>query len=228
MQNTTVPQHPSEPAEAGAAFTELVQLMDTLRSPGGCPWDAEQSHESLVRYLIEESYEVVEAIEQDSGVDYALLQEELGDVLLQVVFHARVAEEADPAQRFTVADVVAGLNEKLRRRHPHVFAGESKDLNEVRKRWEELKQEEKPERTSIFDGIPPHLPALALAEKTLSKAAKGGVDVHERKSMASSTTFTTEEELGEFLFDVVAGARAQGLDPERALRAATRRFIAEN
>ena len=109
---------------AAEEFSRLIDIMDRLRAPGGCPWDREQTHESLVRYLIEESYEVVEAIESTDGVDFSLLREELGDVLLQVVFHALVAQEAERGG-FGIADVVRGLNEKLLRRHPHVFTGQA-------------------------------------------------------------------------------------------------------
>lgn len=210
---------------AGKEFDRLVAIMDRLRSPGGCPWDGEQTHESLVRYLIEESYEVVEAIEDSSGVNRELLKEELGDVLLQVVFHSRVAAEVDSAEGgFTVVDVLRGLNDKLERRHPHVFAGESSDIEDVNARWEELKKQEKPERTSAFDGIPPHLPALAYADKTVSKATKNGVEL----PAVSSSSFDNEAELGQALFSLVQQAKAQGLDSERALRAFTRKFIENN
>lgn len=185
------PHHSPETASgddrptAESAFADLVALMDRLRSPGGCRWDGEQTHESLVRYLIEEAYEVVEAIEAPGGVDRALLLEELGDVLLQVVFHARVAEEAEDG--FSIVDVIEALNSKMVRRHPHVFedrattdgpqAGASGDdgLEALTRRWDEIKKAEKPDRKDPFDGIPPALPALALGEKTLNKAAKAGL-----------------------------------------------------
>lgn len=212
-------------AQAAQEFERLLHIMNRLRSPGGCPWDAEQTHRSLVRYLIEESYEVVEAIEAPGGVDFQLLREELGDVLLQVVFHGRVAQEAEDVS-FSVLDVIRALNEKLERRHPHVFADESAQIEDVTARWEELKKEEKPERTGPFDGIPPHLPALSLAEKTLSKADKGGVDLSARLADSPHISCENEEELGQLLFGLVQQARAKGLDPERALRSFTRSVIA--
>ena len=219
--------HEKVTQQAAQEFARLVAVMDRLRSAGGCPWDAEQTHESLVRYLIEEAYEVIEAIEAPQGVNRNLLKEELGDVLLQVVFHARIAQETPGDERFTVVDVIRGLNEKMERRHPHVFAGESSDIDDVVARWDELKKLEKPERTSVFDGIPPHLPALSLAEKTLSKADKGGVELQESKQAPMLDEVSNEDELGAFLFVAVQRARAQGLDPERALRAYTRGVIAQ-
>ncbi|WP_269929233.1 MazG nucleotide pyrophosphohydrolase domain-containing protein [Kocuria massiliensis] len=184
--------------QAAEEFSRLVTIMDRLRSPGGCPWDGEQTHASLVRYLIEEAYEVVEAIEAPEGVNTALLREELGDVLLQVVFHARIAREAPDG--FGIADVVRGLNEKLVRRHPHVFADSdsvrgddapsapasargvgNSDLEELTRRWDDIKRAEKPERRDPFDGIPPALPALAFAEKALNKAAKASLPLPDER-----------------------------------------------
>ncbi|MDO4917402.1 MAG: MazG family protein [Rothia sp. (in: high G+C Gram-positive bacteria)] len=212
--------------QAATEFADLVSIMDQLRSPGGCPWDAQQTHASLLRYLIEEAYEVVEAIETGSEVNRELLQEELGDVLLQVVFHARIAAETPTSVGgFNITDVVRGLNNKLRRRHPHVFAGESAEIADVEARWDELKKQEKPERVSPFDGIPPHLPALALAEKTISKAHKADIEVGNGEGVG--LTFSSEEELGQTLFALVAQAKSQGLDAERALRTYTRQVIAE-
>lgn len=210
---------------AEAEFGKLLRIMDRLRSPGGCPWDGEQTHASLMRYLIEESYEVVEAVEASAGIDHQLLQEELGDVLLQVVFHSRIAEESLSSREgdgFSIVEVLRGLNEKLERRHPHVFASEAVNLGEIVTRWEELKKQEKPERTSPFDGIPPHLPALALAEKTMSKANKGAVEL---PNLGSEAECESEEELGQLLFGIVQAANARGLDPERALRTFTRNLI---
>ncbi|MEX3631121.1 YabN family protein [Rothia sp. LK2492] len=218
----------SQLENAGSQFQRLVTIMDTLRSPGGCPWDGEQTHESLLRYLVEEAYEVVEAIEAPAGIDRALLKEELGDVLLQVVFHSRVAEET-PAEQggFDIVQVLTALNDKLERRHPHVFGDEEAATgDDVLTRWDELKKKEKPERTGPLDGIPPHLPALALAEKTLSKASKAGL--LDPEEMGAGSSFTTEEELGEHLLTLVAAAKSRGLDAERALRTATRNLIAQH
>src|SRR5690606_37484830 len=137
-----------------AALADLVAVMDRLRSPGGCPWDAEQTHESLGRYALEEAYEVAEAAERG---DRAALREELGDLLLQVVFHARIATE-HPSDPFDLEDVVAGITAKLRRRHPHVFAdAQVRDAEHVAERWEKIKAEEK-DRASVLDGIPVGLP----------------------------------------------------------------------
>ena len=144
--------------------------MDRLRSPGGCPWDAEQTHESLAPYLLEEAHEAVEAMETG---DRTHLVEELGDVL-QVVFHARVGQE-DPDSPFDIDDIAAALVAKLVRRHPHVFAdGDAATASEVESRWEEIKSEEKPARERLLDGVPAGMPALARAEKAFSRARKRG------------------------------------------------------
>ena len=149
-----------------------VEVMDRLRSPGGCPWDAEQTHESLARYLLEETYEVLEAIERD---DRTLLREELGDLLLQVLFHARLAEEEpDP---YSIEDVAADLVDKLVRRHPHVFAdGARTDAATLNETWERQKIAEKG-RTSAVDGVPLAQPALALSAKLVARANRAGLDV---------------------------------------------------
>ncbi|HET7355442.1 MAG TPA: MazG family protein [Nocardioidaceae bacterium] len=179
--------------------------MDRLRTE--CPWDREQTHRSLARYLLEETYETLEAI--DTG-DQAHLREELGDLLLQVVFHARVAAEAPDG--FTVDDVAAGIVDKLVHRHPHVFAGlDVADRDEVEANWETLKAAEKG-RASVLDGIPAALPALALADKVLGRAAKVGV------------TSPGGDNLGDQLLALVVQAREAGLDPEQELRDAVRRL----
>ena len=245
---TTEPDAARE-RRAAEAFARLVRLMDRLRGPGGCPWDGEQSHRSLVRYLIEESYEVVEAIEAPAGTDRALLREELGDVLLQVVFHARIAEEAsEAAGRFGILEVIEGLNDKLIRRHPHVFedrdpAADGEGLEELTRRWDRIKQAEKPERSGPFAGIPPALPALANAEKTLNKAAKASLPLPEPAEIPGSApgqgagvglspesvtdaqaSPEAERAVGEHLLAVVSAARGLGVDPERALRSAVRAY----
>ena len=131
----------------GSQLQRLVEVMNTLRSPGGCPWDAEQTHESLLKYLLEESYEFVDAVQSDNRID---MREELGDVLLQVYFHARMAEE-HPTDPFSIEDIAQGIADKLIRRHPHVFAGvEVRDSEEVLENWEEIKKKEKG-RTSPLD-----------------------------------------------------------------------------
>ncbi|HEY8300834.1 MAG TPA: MazG family protein [Jatrophihabitans sp.] len=186
-----------------------VEVMDRLRSPGGCAWDAEQTHESLARYLLEEAYEVLEAIERD---DRPLLREELGDLLLQVLFHARLAEE-EPAP-YTIEDVARDLVDKLIRRHPHVFAGaERTDAATLNETWERQKIAEKG-RTSAVDGVPLAQPALALAGKLVARAERAGLAVPTPE----------EDELGAQLFELVRTAVARGVDPETALRRTTRAY----
>ena len=204
---------------AGKAFERLVQTMAALRAPDGCPWDAEQTHQSLIRYLIEESYEVVEAVEAPEGTNLQLLREELGDVLLQVLFHADIAA-AEPGG-FTIEQVIEGLDAKLHDRHPNVFgdsSGESRmTVAEQQVFWDELKKKEKSDRGPL-DGIPPHLPALADI-----------VLPPEPTSLDDDLPFTySEEDFGELLFSLVCRARQNGLDAERALRTYTRKFIEYN
>ena len=152
-------------------LTPLQDIIKTLREPGGCPWDIAQTHESIRRNLIEETYEVLEAIDLE---DYDLLCEELGDLLMQVVFHARMAEEAG---EFSMQDVVEGVTEKLVRRHPHVFGDvQAADAGSALISWEAVKKEEKKERKSLLDGVPKDLPALMAAQKLQGKAAKAGFD----------------------------------------------------
>jgi XTP/dITP diphosphohydrolase len=193
------------------ALLELVEVMDRLRRE--CPWDREQTHESLTRYLLEETYETLEAIE--SG-DRAHLREELGDLLMQVYFHARIAQEAPRGEGgFDVDDVARGIVEKLVRRHPHVFAGlEVADTAEVELNWERLKAEEK-QRPGVADGIPAALPALAYADKVLSRFAKAGRPLEPAPG----------DGIGERMLALVAEARAAGLDAESELRRTTRRML---
>ena len=187
----------------------LVEFLDDMRLlRERCPWKAGQTHHSLVRYLLEEAHETVEAIE--SG-DAGHLREELGDLLLQVYFHAAIAEEAG---EFTMDDVVAGLAEKMRRRNPHVFGDEEAgSAAEVDARWQRLKAEEKP-RASVLDGIAPTLPALLLATKVVERQDGGTTD-----PAADGT------EVGDALLAVVRQAVAAGVDPEQALRDAVRRSL---
>jgi XTP/dITP diphosphohydrolase len=191
-----------------------VEVMDRLRSPGGCPWDAAQTHESLTRYLLEEAYEVIEAIETN---DLALLREELGDLLLQVLFHARMTEELPPGEAFGINDVANDLVEKLVRRHPHVFAaadaGTADELNET---WERQKVDEKG-RTSAVDGVPLNQPALALAAKLVSRARRAGLDV----------PAPSGDDIGARLMALVADAVVSDVDPESALRRVARELRAD-
>ena len=196
----------------GARLLDLVTVMDRLRSPGGCPWDAEQTHESLVPYVIEETHELVEAIE---SADRAHMVEELGDLLLQVVFHARVAQEHGESP-FGIDEVAGGIVDKLVRRHPHVFADVDADTSqEVADNWEQIKAVEKPHRTSPLDGIPEDLPALARANKAAGRLATAG-----RFDLAEAAA--AEDDLGSRLFALVLEARDKGQDPEAVLRAAVR------
>ncbi|GAA0636738.1 hypothetical protein GCM10009547_46340 [Sporichthya brevicatena] len=207
----------NRPDRPGAALLELVAVMDRLRSPGGCPWDAEQTHTSLLKYLVEETYETIEAVE--SG-DRAHLREELGDLLLQVVFHARIAAE-DAEDPFDIDDVAAGISAKLVRRHPHVFADVvAETAADVEANWEKLKAQEKG-RSSAMDGVPLAQPALALADKLLSRAEKAPLVLP-----VPQADVPADADLGELLFATVAAARARGLDAEAELRAACRRFAA--
>lgn len=216
-------------------FEQLMEIMRKLRAPGGCPWDAEQSHDSLKRYLLEEAYEVIEAI--DAG-DHAHLKEELGDLLLQPVFHAAIAEEKG---EFSMDDVLDAINEKLVRRHPHVFGEEVIESSEAQVlNWEKIKQQEKGvQRKSALSGVPPQLPALMRAHKITEKAARVGFDwehtdqvfakvmeeLHEfEEAMLADDQKEMESELGDLLFAIVNLGRFLSIDPEEALRKTIQRF----
>jgi len=187
-----------------------VAVMDQLRSPGGCPWDAAQTHRSLAKYLLEETYETLEAIETD---DMALLREELGDLLLQVLFHARLAEELPEEERFSIDDVASDLVAKLVHRHPHVFGDVKVDgAADVNENWERLKAAEKA-RASIVEGVPMGQPALALAAKLVSRAQRAGTDAP-----------VAGDGFGPRLLSVVREAVAAGVDPELALRETSRAY----
>lgn len=193
---------------------ELIATLERLRAPGGCAWDREQTHASLVQYLIEETHELVDAIEAG---DDAELVEELGDVLYQVLFHADIAAEEG---RFTLEDVAAHMTQKMVGRHPHVFGSEEeKTADEVVALWDERKKIEKPGRTSVLDGIPQGMPSLALADKILGRAAKVGIL---EEADDAPLPIDNEEELGGLLLAIVASAKAGGLDAERALRVTLR------
>ena len=200
----------------GARLLDVVADMDRLRSPGGCPWDAEQTHRSLAPYLLEETHETLEAIETD---DRDALREELGDLLLQVVFHARLGEE-DTDRPWSVDDVAAGIVTKLVNRHPHVFgdAGVTGPEN-VEANWERIKAQEKG-RTSVLDGVPAGLPALAWTAKVVGRADRAGLDVEVVD--VDLPEATTSEEVGGLLLGLAAAARRLGIDPETALREAAR------
>jgi XTP/dITP diphosphohydrolase len=196
----------------GARLLDVVATMDRLRSPGGCPWDAEQTHESLMTYLVEETYETIEAIETG---DRDHLREELGDLLLQVVFHSRIAAEHTQVP-WSVDDVAGDIVDKLVRRHPHVFAGTvALTAGDVEATWETLKSAEKG-RASAVDGVPMGLPALSLAAKLIHRARSHGVDV----------PVTDDDGIGSALMQLVTESQAAGLDAEQELRAAARRYAA--
>ncbi|HEY0812848.1 MAG TPA: MazG family protein [Pseudonocardia sp.] len=197
-------------APAGIELLDAVAVMDRLRSPGGCPWDAEQTHASLLQYLVEECYELYDAVEQG---DPDAMREELGDVLLQVLFHARIAEEDGG---FTIDDVAAGLVAKLVGRHPHVFAGTERVDTAARQeqRWEELKRAEK-QRSSSVDGVALGQPAVALAAKLTNRTARAGLP---------GELLPSGPGVGEQLFALAAAAKLAGVDPEAELRATALRF----
>ena len=206
----------------------LIKTAHQLRAPGGCPWDAEQTHGSLVQYLLEETHELIEAIESGNRDE---VLEELGDVLYQVLFHADLASQGSLGEPFDLEDVAQKMESKMISRHPHVFGtAEDKEKflaetgEDVVKNWESHKKLEKPGRTSILDGVPQAMPALALANKVMGKAEKAGIL---ETSEIPSIPMETEEQLGKLLLAVVASARSLGLDPERALREANRELQAE-
>jgi len=224
-------------APVGAELVRFHQLARTLREQ--CPWDQEQTHQSLVRYLLEETYEVVDALQaldpEDPSTDDDLI-EELGDLLYQIEFHATIAEQEG---RFTMADVAQGVHDKLVRRHPHVFGDVvANDTTTVLSNWDAIKQEEK-QRTSIFEGVPHSLPSLSYADAVQRKAAKVGFDwpdvggawpkiaeeaAEVQAAVAGGDDAATHDELGDLLFAVVNVARHLGVEPESALRAATLKF----
>ena len=233
-----------EALQAAAPLAESVAIMARLRGPGGCPWDHEQTFDTIKKHTLEETYEVFDAIERRAWPD---LRDELGDLLLQVLFYAQMASEAG---HFTLADVAASLNAKLIRRHPHVFGDvEAADAGAVLRNWEQIKQTEKKgavhgegtPRTMLGD-IPRSMPALLEATKIGSRAAKVGFDwpdttglfekIHEEigelqaelKSEATADQARVEEEFGDLLFTAVNLARHLKLDPESALRAANAKF----
>ncbi|MQG45283.1 MAG: nucleoside triphosphate pyrophosphohydrolase [SAR202 cluster bacterium] len=234
------PQEDSSPTQDSFSeqelgkFQTLMDIVARLRAPGGCPWDREQTHESLKRNLLEESYEVIEAIDQG---DPAVLSEELGDLLVQVAFHADIAKEAGD---FQLEDVLREINAKLVRRHPHVFAdGHAKDAREVERNWEQIKAEErkaKGESKSPVEGIPGDLPALAYAQLMQDRVGKAGFEwddisgvldkiVEEVAELkAAATPEEKMHELGDLLFTMVNLTRWSGEHAEDVLRKANQRF----
>jgi XTP/dITP diphosphohydrolase len=205
----------------GSELLRLVDVMDRLRSPGGCAWDAEQTHQSLIKYLLEESYEFIDAIESD---DRAGMREELGDVLLQVYFHSRIAQD-HPTDPFSIDDVAGAIADKLISRHPHVFEGlEVSGTEEIIENWEAIKAKEKG-RTSAIDGVAMSQPALPLMAKLIYRADKYGTPL--KIPAFQSDEIASEESVGKALASVIAWAYANDIDPESALRAQARAAIAE-
>jgi tetrapyrrole methylase family protein/MazG family protein len=217
----------------GSAFQKLIDIMGRLRGPDGCPWDKEQTHDSLKPYLLEESYEVLEALDSDNVND---LKEELGDLLLQVIFHTELAQEK---KNFTILDVLNTLNDKLIRRHPHVF-GNKKILSaeEQTVHWERIKKKEG--KVSVLDGVPKKFPALLRARRIQQKAASVGFDWNEirlvweklneemtelQEAIQTNSPTDIQEELGDILFSMVNLSRFLKVDPEESLRKAIDKFI---
>jgi tetrapyrrole methylase family protein / MazG family protein len=227
---THVPAGPVPSAAEGRWLLDLIKVMARLRAPGGCPWDREQTHRTLARHLLEETYELLDAIDRD---DADATRDELGDVLLQVVFHAQIAADEG---RWDVDDVARGLVEKLVHRHPHVFGDvEVSGADEVLTNWEKLKAEEAGSRGGADEDIPVTLPALARAAKVQRRAAGWGAEwpttsaaiqalAVETASLETAGSTDAEEHIGELLFAAVAAARKLGVDAESALRRATREF----
>ena len=231
MQSTSV-------ATAGEKFARLVEIMARLRASDGCPWDREQDFDTIKPYTLEETYEVLDAIDSR---DWRHLSEELGDFILQAVFYAQMAAEQD---LFTIADCLDAINTKLVRRHPHVFGdGDAKTAGEVKQRWDEIKQAEKAERGEapehLLEGIPRNMPALVEAQQVASKAAGAGFDwenidqvfdkMHEeleelRQARESGKREEIEDEFGDILFVLVNIGRFLKVDPEQALRRTNAKF----
>jgi tetrapyrrole methylase family protein/MazG family protein len=226
---------PTEPKlSAGAGFTRLVEIMAQLRAPGGCPWDREQTFDTIKPYLLEETYEVMDAID---ARDWEGLAEELGDLLLQSVFFAQMASEEG---RFDISDSIEAINSKLVRRHPHVFAdGDAKTPDDVKRRWDEIKASEKSRPKALLEGVPRSLPALVEAQQIASRAAGVGFDWENvdqvfdklREELAEldgaragGRQEEVEDELGDLFFVLVNIARFLKVDPEQALRKTNGKF----
>lgn len=207
-------------APNGAGLVRLIQVMDQLRSPGGCPWDAEQTHASLIQYLIEETYETIDAI--DSG-DADHLKEELGDLLLQVYFHARIAQENETG--FNIDDVANAISDKLIRRHPHVFPAEDGTVQQVdsakdvEANWQDIKNSEK-SRTSVTEGVPTALPPLTQMSKLLQRLENASRPhlVPMRATAAVESALMDGVPAADLVLAAISALRAQGIDPEAELR----------
>ncbi len=219
----------------GMNFDRLVKIMEDLRAEGGCPWDREQTRQSLKPFLIEEAYELLEAIEED---DPEKIKEELGDLLFQIVFHARIAEERG---EFDIRDVIDAVSEKMLTRHPHVFGAERlRTAEEVLDKWEEHKRQEGKLKESVLEGIPKDLPSLLKAHRVQERASRVGFDWNKaedvlekvesefgefKTALKMGDAETMEEELGDILFTIVNLARFVGINPDQALRKTTAKFV---
>ncbi len=228
-----MPSDESTPSPA-AGFERLVEIMSRLRSPEGCPWDREQTFQTIKPYLLEETYEVLDSIDAQ---DWPGLAEELGDLLLQVVFFSQMAKEAG---HFEVSDALEAINSKLIRRHPHVFGeGEAKTAEDVTRKWDEIKAAEKPRPKGLLTGVPRSLPALMEAAQISRRAARAGFDwtnveqviekLHEElaeleSARKSASKEALQDEIGDLLFVIVNIARFFKIDPEQALRGTNAKF----
>ena len=200
----------------------LLEVMDRLRSPGGCPWDAEQTHQSLIKYLLEESYEFADSV--DDG-DRAAMREELGDILLQVYFHSRIAQE-HPTDPFSIEEVAEGIADKLIRRHPHVFGNEAVESSaDVLANWEKLKAAEK-NRNSATDGVALSQPALPLITKLIYRADKNGIEL-DLPTTEMNNDVPADIAIGDALVAAVVAAIKHGIEPEDLLRSRAREISAE-
>ena len=232
-----MPQKKSNKKKKQHSFDRVVKVIETLRGPNGCPWDKEQTRESIKPLLIEEAYEVLEAIEEK---DPELIKEELGDLLLQVIFHAQIAKESN---EFTIKEILDVLYDKMVRRHPHVFKGkDAKTSKEVLKQWEEIKKKEKKDKNkkSLLEGIPKALPALLYAQRLQDKASRVGFDwenvsqVYEKfkeeieefeNAFAEGKKEKMEEEIGDLFFTLINISRFLKINPEDALKKTAKKFI---
>jgi MazG family protein len=229
---------PDDPTSAGPKLQQLLDIMARLRSPDGCPWDREQSFDSIKKYTVEETYEVLDAIDRRDWID---LRDELGDFILQAVFYAQMAAEEG---YFTFADCLDAINAKLIRRHPHIFGDETaRTGDEVLKIWDSIKAAEKREQPEkpkgLLDAIPRHQPALLEAQQISSRAARSGFDWDDvsqviakleeeiaefRDALATGSAHAAEDEMGDILFTIVNLARFSKVDPEQALRRTNAKF----
>jgi tetrapyrrole methylase family protein/MazG family protein len=238
---TAKPSKTAEQLSAGDWFEKLVAIQKKLRDPGGCPWDREQTHQTLRTYLLEETYEVLDALESGDDQKFA---EELGDLLLQVTFHSQIASEQ---KRFAISDVIRAIHDKMIRRHPHVFGEtQAKDSAEVLRNWQKIKAQENVEKgvaatkPSALDGVPRSIPATLEGLQLTKKAARTGFDWDNTKgvfdkireeiveleaTLEHGTALQAEEELGDLLFGVVNLARFLHIDPEIALKRANGKFV---